>query len=75
MAESFRPAVVVDAPMAQGTLSLGLPAAPVVRGDEVVAVLSALGLVVSGALKRLYEVETLKREIAELRKELRQAPV
>lgn len=75
MAESFKPAVVVDAPMAQGTLSLGLPATPVVRGEEVVSVLSALCLVVSGVLKRLQEVETLRNEIAELRKELRQAPV
>lgn len=75
LAGAYGPAAVVDVPFAQGTLFLGLPATPVVRGEDIVAVLSSLGLVVSGVLKRLQEVEALKNELAEMRKELRQATV
>jgi PAS domain S-box-containing protein len=66
MGGGYRPSLLVDVPMEQGTLTMGLPVTRSIRVEDVVSLLTRLSPTISCVLKRLQEIDTLTARIRAL---------
>lgn len=69
MGGGYRPAMLLDVPFRQGTLTMGLPAARAMRVEDTVRLLNALTPPLSCVLKRLLEIEVLTDQVRKLQAE------
>jgi PAS domain S-box-containing protein len=66
MASGYRPSLLLDVPLQQGTLTIGLATTLALRVEDIVSLLKSISAPISCVLKRLQEIDALTRQLGEL---------